>query len=250
MRQTIVYPVLIVLMLAPGQLKAQFAEAGLFSGIGAYQGDLNTDRLAHKVSPAAGMFVRFNHHQRFSSRVSATYGMLRGSDRSTEQTHSNILNEPAYPVVYYEFETRMAELSVMGELHLRTRDRQRLEGGPAPYLFVGIGAIYFDPFPLRLSNGGTQSEPANGAHRHPDDDPDYPNLAVAGLAGGGVTFRLSPRLSAGMEFGMRFTGTDYIDEVSHKGDPGKNDRYVFTGLVLTYGLDYYRNRSSGRGCPY
>ena len=163
MPRCLFYTLLILLMLLPGKLHGQNFEAGPFLGFSAYNGDLNTERVFHKIYPAAGAVARFNHNQRLSTRINATYTVLRGSDRSTVQRYRNVLG-------------------------------------------------------------------------HPD--------------GVGVKYNVSSNFSGSFEIGMRITGTDYLDEVSRKGDPGQNDWYSFTGLTLTYGFDGYRSFRSGKGCPY
>ena len=240
-----IYILLIILMLMPGKLHAQNFEAGAFAGFSAYIGDLNTDRLFYKVYPAAGVVARFNHNQRLSTRINATYSVLRGSDRDTQQTYSNILENVNYPSVYYEFETDMVELSVQSELHLLPFMQGNKLTVWAPYLFAGVGGIYFIPNPMEVSDGGSLRDPAGGVHWHPDDDAGYLHLALLGFAGLGVKYNFSRHFSASLEIGLRITSTDYLDEVSHKGDPGQNDWYTFTGLTLTYGFDSNRDTRSG-----
>ncbi len=245
MRGYLIYIILIILMLMPGKLHAQNFEAGAFAGLSAYIGDLNTNRLFHKVYPAAGAVARFNHSQRLSTRVNATYSVLRGSDRNTSQPYSNILESADYPNIYYEFETSMVELSLQSEFHILAYRQEEMLKAWAPYIFAGAGGIYFSPNPMEASDGGGLRDPAGVAHWHPDDDADYLNLALVGFAGLGIKYKLSRNFSASVEIGLRITSTDYLDEVSHKGDPGRNDWYSFTGLTLTYGVD--RNRSNYNG---
>jgi hypothetical protein len=66
-----------------------------------------------------------------------------------------------------------------------------------------------------------------------------------GFAGLGVKYKLSRNLTVSVEIGLRIASTDYLDEVSLKGNPGNNDWYSLTGLTLTYGFDRYRNTHNG-----
>ncbi len=235
---------LILSLLLPGKLPAQNFEAGAFGGVSSYIGDLYSDRLFHQVYPAAGAVARINHNQRLSTRFNATYSMLLGDDRDTVQLYSNILEHVDHPSVYYAFETRVVEVSVQGEFHLLP---YRHGDGLAiwtPYLFAGAGGLYFSPDPMQRSDGSRLRDATGGAHWHIDDDPGYFNLALVGFAGLGAKYSLSEKLSATLEAGLRITGTDYLDEVSHKGDPGQNDWYTFTGLTLTYSI--VRKRSGIR----
>lgn len=238
-----------LLILLPGRLEAQQLEGGGYAGLSGYQGDLNQGMMFHKISPAAGLLFRVSHTPRLSTRAHAIYSVLRGSDRNTEQTHSNIMAHPAYPDVYYEFETGMIEIGLQGELNLLPFNPGDWLTPMTPYLFLGAGGLFFDPSPMVLSDSGNQRRPAEGAHRHPDDDSAYRSFALMGMAGGGFKFYLSPELSGGFELGLRFTATDYLDEVSQNGDPGIKDRYTFAGFTLTYYLGRLHRRRAP-GCPY
>jgi len=250
MSRSLLYIFLITVMLLPGKLHAQNFEAGPFLGFSAYTGDLNTERMFHKIYPAVGAVARFNHNNRLSTRVNATYTVLRGSDRSTEQPYRNILEDPAHPAVYYEFETDVVEISVQGELNILPFRQGDMLIVWAPYLFAGAGGIYFNPDPMEFANGGTFREPTGGDHWGTGEDGDYLNLALVTFAGVGVKYNVSSNFSGTFEIGMRISNTDYLDEVSRKGDPGQTDWYSFTGLTLTYGFDGYRSFRSGKGCPY
>ena len=103
---------------------------------------------------------------------------------------------------------------------------------------------------MEFANGGTFREPTGGGHWGTGEDGGYLNLALVGFVGVGVKYNVSSNFSGSFEIGMRITGTDYLDEVSQKGDPGQNDWYSFTGLTLTYGFDGYRSFRSGKGCLY
>jgi hypothetical protein len=239
------YVLLIILILWPGKLYAQKFDAGAFAGMSSYFGDLNTDKIFNKVYPAAGAVARFNHNHRLSTRINATYSILRGSDRNSSQPYSNILDDTNYPSVYYEFETSMVEFSLQSEFHILPFWQEDMLKTWTPYLFAGAGGMYFSPNPMKFSEVGSLRDQTGGVHWHPDDDPGYLNLALVGFAGLGVKYRFSRNLTASVEFGMRITSTDYLDEVSHKGDPGKKDKYSFTGLSLTYG--FHSNRSTDNG---
>ncbi len=240
---------LTLLVLTSASLHAQAFEAGILGGMSAYKGDLNTDRIYHKVYPAAGLLLRINHNDRFSTRVNIASSVLRGSDRSSDQPFRNILENPAHPTIYYEVETAIYELSLQGEFNILPFSQGDASTPFSPYLFAGVGGVFFSPDPMEFANGGSIREPTYGDHWHADDDQEYNNLTLAGLAGFGFKYNFTQHLSGGIEFGMRVTTTDYIDEVSNKGDPGKNDWYSFTGFTLTYDLGFLR-RPGRVGCPY
>ncbi len=238
---------MVILMLLPHSLHAQKFEAGLYGGFSAYHGDLNTERIFHKVYPAAGLVLRINHNDRISTRANATWSVLRSSDRSTAQRFINIMDHPDYPAVYYEFETDIFELSIQGEYNILPLASGSASARFTPYLFAGVGGVYFSPNPMEFGNGGTDRQPTQ-AHQHPDDDGEYNNLALVGLTGLGFKYNFTQHLSGSIDVGLRVSTTDYLDEVSHKGDPSKNDGYSFAGFSLTYALGVPRGAQAR--CPY
>jgi hypothetical protein len=245
MSRSPLYVLLFILILMPCKLHAQYFDTGAFAGMSAYIGDLNTDRLFNKVYPAAGAVARFNHNQRLSTRINATYSVLRGSDRNTGKPYNNILNDINYPSVYYAFETSIVELSLQSEFHILPFWPEDFYIAWAPYIFVGAGGLYFSPNPMKFSDDGNLRDHTGGAHWHINDDLGYLNLALVGFAGLGVKYKLSRNLTVSVEIGLRIASTDYLDEVSLKGNPGNNDWYSLTGLTLTYGFDRYRNTHNG-----
>ncbi len=61
--------------------------------------------------------------------------------------------------------------------------------------------------------------------------------------GGGVKYVLNPKYYIAVEFGMRKTFFDYLDNISggntsvknyQYGNPNDYDNYFFTGVTLTY----------------
>lgn len=237
------------LMLTTVGVKAHDFEVGIMGGMVAYNGDLNRDNLYHKVYPAGGLMLRVNHNTRISTRLNAYWGMLRGSDRNTKERFTNILENDNYPATYYAFETSFYEVSLQGEFNILPFPRHAFFTPLAPYLFAGVGGMYFSPDPLMFRYGGIFRAPSDGAHWHADDDQEYAKLALAGFAGIGIKYQLNSRLSGAFEFGFRLTTTDYLDEVSHKGAPDYNDSYSFTGFTLTYKLGQ-QHRPMKVGCPY
>ena len=236
-------------MLSSISLHAQEFEAGILGGMSAYKGDLNTDRLYYKVYPVAGMILRINHSDRISTRANISWTVLRGSDRSIYQPFFNILENPAHPRIYYEFETTTYELSFQGEFNILPFRKDDASTRFAPYIYAGLGGILFEAEPMELDSRTSSISPTNGDHWHDNDDQNYNNLALAGLAGIGFKVNFTSKLSGGIEIGMRLTTTDYLDEVSHKGDPDDNDWYSYTNFTITYGFGS-NSRPSRVGCPY
>lgn len=105
-----------------------------------------------------------------------------------------------------------------------------------PYLFAGVGLLYFDPRteipstvmipgeaePVVLENGGKMVSLAKYDTERPND---YSRFAVVIPVGAGVKFKVSDFLDISAEVSNRITFTDYLDDVSGKSyaDPALFD---------------------------
>ena len=76
----------------------------------------------------------------------------------------------------------------------------------------------------------------------PSKNAAYSNVQIAIPLGGGVKYVLNPKWYVALEFGARFTGFDYLDNISDGNLQYKNyqysnkfdsDIYYFLGLTLT-----------------
>ncbi len=218
--------------------KAQIYEVGTFTGISAYMGDLNTEKLFNKIWLSGGAMIRYNHDQHVSLRLNTSITELRGSDLRGKQPFVILP-----PIKQYEFETTLYELSLQVEINFLPFITGNTDTRFSPYLFGGLGGIYFNP--TAYMNANTQNpvliinDVHWGAAGKPDD---FSNFSIISLFGYGFKFNLSENFIAGFEWGVRYAGlpltkrygTDYLDMVSLKGNPQNNDWYSLIGLTLTY----------------
>ncbi len=224
--------------------QAQVYELGLFGGGAYYLGDLNRGPQGQfkNTEPAFGGFVRYNFDNHLSARANLTHGNVSGTDQDSP---FSILDGEIY-----RFETAITELSVQAEVNFLPYVTGEEESLFSPYIFGGFG--YF-------AISGVE----DGAHWHPDEtasDPNDPairpenyrppaghdNINIVYLFGAGLKYHIASNISGGVEWGLRKTGTDYLDQVSLKGNPRKDDWYGFAGLIFTYKII---DRSSAR-CPH
>ncbi len=217
---------LLGLLLGLTGASAQIYEVGVFAGSAYYMGDLNPSRQFHNPDMALGALMRYNHNQHLSARANLNYGRIGGSDSDSP---FNIDPDPESPV--YEFRTRVFEASLQGEINFLPFDPGYIDTPFTPYIFGGAGAVYYDP---RSVQGNSTEIEATDQFTH---------LWLFGL---GVKFNISRYLTAGTEWGMRHTATDYLDKVHLQGNPKNNDWYSFAGLVLTF---KFRDNSRHH-CPY
>ena len=79
----------------------------------------------------------------------------------------------------------------------------------SPYFFGGGGAFLFNPKAKYQRSGAWES-----LYKYKTEQTDYKRYSAAIIYGMGFKYALDKQWSIGLEFGMRKTFTDYIDDVS------------------------------------
>jgi hypothetical protein len=205
---------LLSVLSAHAQLE-QRSEAGIGAGTFNYTGDLVRFYNFRFSSPAGTVLYRNNINSVVSFRASLTAGKLRASDK-TKPTDAFAVQRNA------SFNIFIVEASTAFEYHfLDWRDtKRRLRF--TPYLFSGLCLFGMSGIPSK-----------NAA---------YSNVQIAIPLGGGVKYVLNPKWYVALEFGARFTGFDYLDNISdgnlqyknyQYGNKFDSDIYYFLGLTLT-----------------
>ncbi len=242
MNRYLEYFLIAVFVLFALPAKAQIYEVGATGGISAYMGDLNTDKVFNKIWGGGGVMLRYNHNEHISARVNAYHTVLRGSDKRESQPY--VILPPGKK---FEFKTTLYELSFQAEINFLPFVTGDIYTRFTPYLFAGLGGIYFDPRGYRDLNASglvkidfDENPPDEwGNEKKPNE---YSNLSIISIIGYGFKFNLSNNFIAGFEWGVRYAGapffkkygTDYLDMVSLKGNPKTNDWYSVLGLTFTY----------------
>ncbi len=203
--------ILICLLLASTGVFAQKSnvEVGVMVGGTNYTGDMIDSRFK-EVNFSAGIILRYNPNYNFSLRGSLFYGKLNGDDAN--------LSDPALRQRNLNFFSPLFEFSGQVEWNLFGFDAYGTKGGKrfSPYLFAGVGIFKFNPktnlngeeFELQpLGTEGQGTTPLQGRKKYA--------LTQASLPfGGGIKLRLAKRVVLALEYGTRFTFTDYLDDVS------------------------------------
>ncbi len=184
---------------------------------------------------------RHNHNEHFASRAGFYYGRLRGSDKYTTNYARQYRN--------LSFRSPVIELSVQMEYSpvreksdnvyvlpdglkdfiIKIKNKLGKKGeatgegelttdiGPMqiyPYVFAGIGGLYFNPkakyndkwYALqKLGTEGQGIEPGTKKYRR---------VTVCVPMGAGIKYKYNKRIAVGLEYGLRKTFTDYMDDVS------------------------------------
>jgi hypothetical protein len=214
MRRSLPFILLVIAFQATAQL-SQRSEAGLGFGTFNYTGDLVRFYNFRFSSPAGTVFYRNNINTEISFRAALTFGRLRASD-AVKPIDAFAAQRNA------SFNIFIVEGSAGFEYHfLDWRDtKRRLRF--TPYLYSGICMF------------GISGVPSKAAA--------YSNVQIGIPLSAGIKYVLNPKWYAAMEFGVRFTGFDYLDNVSdgntaykdyRYGNRFDNDVYYFLGLSVT-----------------
>jgi hypothetical protein len=200
------YLFLIIVFINSLNLFCQRNELGVFLGGSYYLGDLNPGKQFLLPHPAFGFLYRYNFNPRFAYKLNVFYGTVSGADSVSKANVQRNLS----------FKSSVLEMSNEIELNFISFVPGNLNYIFTPYIFGGITIFYFDP--MAKYNGHWYSlEPlgteGQGTSEYPGSNK-YSRTGVAFPFGVGVKFNLSRYICIGLEWGLRKTFTDYLDDVS------------------------------------
>lgn len=180
---------------------------GFFGGGSYYIGDLNP--LQHFVysKPAFGGIFRYNLTKRYSLRFTGSYGQVYGNDADSDdpfQVNRNL-----------SFKSDILELAFGVEIDLFDYNINNMKDPISPYFFYEIAFFKMNPTAelngeyYTLQNLGTEGQGTSLSDRQP-----YKLNQLSIPLGLGVKFNIRKRLAISVEYGIRKTFTDYLDDVS------------------------------------
>jgi hypothetical protein len=212
MRITLI--ICLVLVSTISAVFAQNSEIGFGIGTLTYTGDLATHYSFKNSQPAVTAFYRSNMSKVISLRTGLVVGGLKASDKNSDDPYNRIRNK-SFDILVYDIS------SVMEYHFLNWRDERRLLRF-TPYMYAGLGLF--------------------GMSGRQNKTNEFSDVQLAIPFGAGVKYVINPLWYLSLEFGMRKTFTDNIDDVSASqrntkdfqgGFTFDNDRYFFLGLTLT-----------------
>jgi len=196
------------------EIFAQRSEVGFGLGTFNYTGDLARGYNFSNSKPAGTVFYRSNLSKVVSFRAAITAGKLGATDK-----------RPIDPFAQQRkasFTIFLLEASTVMEYHfLNWRDSKHILRY-SPYLFGGLGLF-----------GMSGNENKTAA---------YSNVQGTIPFGVGIKYIVNPKLYLALEFGVRKTFFDYLDNISvgdqsrknyQYGNPYDNDAYYYLGLSVT-----------------
>lgn len=201
-------------------------------GITAFMGDLGGgNNASHFISdfnftsqrPLLSAGIRYKVLEPLAVKGTFSYGLLSADDAKSSNIYRQDRNL-SFRSSIYEFATQL-EFSIIKEpvshrYSLRRRKKFSLKSLQVnTYLFAGIAGFYFNPKGLDDGPEGTNKwvalQPLGTEGQGLMEGRDkYSRIQLAIPLGIGIKYNISRQISMGVEFGARYTFTDYIDDVS------------------------------------
>ena len=209
-----------------------YSELGVMLGTSYYIGDLN-DQHFRLARPATALQYKTNLNRRFAIRGGFSIGELRGSDKlnnlDTAKFNRNL-----------HFKSPLYEVSGIIEFNFFPYETGNVRHPFTPYIFTGISMLNFNPQARKIDtdtpfdNDGNQTNnewldlqplgtEGQYSSQYPEKSP-YQLIQFAIPVGIGLKASLGERFSMAIEYGLRKTFTDYIDDV---GGTYASPQYLF-----------------------
>ncbi len=244
----------ILLFFLPTFIYGQYHnELGFFNGMSYYLGDLNPSKQFAMSRFVYGGMYRFSIDEHKSLRINGYYGSVEADDAVIGYNENRNLH----------FRSIIGEISIQGEINFLPFNPGDSYTIHTPYIFGGIGGFKFNP--QAKCNDGLWHD-LQPLKTEGQNEP-YDLYAASYIFGIGYKFHISKYFTGSLEWGMRRTSTDYLDDVSNsyanpdnfdselayqlsdrslenrgqntnkmRGNPYRKDWYSFAGFILTFKL--------------
>ncbi|MCU0423046.1 MAG: DUF6089 family protein [Bacteroidia bacterium] len=197
------------LIMSVSQSDAQNIEFGVFAGASNYMGDVGGQKLHFDQTHFSAAFIgRYNISSKVAVKGFIGYGRVSGAD--------SLSNDPKVKIRNMNFFSDIYEFSAHLEYNLVRYNVRGRSGNPlVPYLFGGIGIFHYNPKTnflgdvYELQPLGTEGQ---GTTQY-NELKKYDLTTVCIPMGIGFKKKVSPSFVVGLELGMRFTFTNYLDDV-------------------------------------
>lgn len=215
-------------------------EIGVQYGLSYYTGELNkaghfNPNFSHN---AYGLYYREALNSRWALRFGGVYGFVSGADSLSASDVNQNRN--------LSFSSRVIEGSFLVEFNFLHYHSYIQKDYFSPYLVGGFGLFRFNP--IGNLNGNSYE-----LHAIQTEGVAYSRLAAAFIIGAGIKFKFSHRILFGLEWALRRTTTDYLDDVSsfYPSDPSLMDNTTvgLSNKSFEQGNNGQNNWGSQRGNP-
>lgn len=188
--------------------KGQVSELGITGGVSYYIGDINpTKHYPDHTHLAGGLMYRYNFNERYALRLQGLYGKLEAYDIGSPDTLQQLRNLGFRSVVF--------EASALLEINFfKYRGLAKDSRTWTPFVFGGLAYFHTDP-QNKLGDTWYDLQPLGTEGQGTGSGGDSYSLNQFCIPfGAGVKFALTNKLDLQLEWGLRRTYTDYIDDVS------------------------------------
>ena len=200
-------------------------EIGPLLGVSYYQGDLVASDYVdfRETNFGFGFFVRNNVHPNISLRANVLHGTISGNDNNSDRLRFRGVT----------FSSPLTEGSVQLEFDFlghRRYNNFQFKKTISPYIFAGFGFALVKQ-KVNYNTAGNEMLPESISR---DLSADADQAKFAAPIGAGIKVDLSDTWTVGAEMGWRAAFTDFLDGISHAGNPESNDAYIFGGVTVAF----------------
>lgn len=176
-------------------------ELGFSVGTSWYNGDLNTSTIFGRnyLNQCFGMQVKRNLNRRWAFRSELNYGALNADDAWSLDDFQRSRN--------LNFQTKLYEFAAGIEFNFLEFDALNKRYKFSPYTFIELGLFHFNPETI-VEGNVYKLRPLMTENKA------YSLTTVCIPFGFGLKAAPNDRIILGLEWGMRKTYSDYIDDVS------------------------------------
>lgn len=208
MRKTLLIALLSFLTLNTSAQFINKSEFGIIVGGGNYIGDINPNYNFYNTKLMIGAIYRYNINPRWVLKGNLLFGSVEAED-----SHFGKIRN-------LSFQSKINEISATCEFNFFDYKTGSKKHRISPYIFGGIGVFFMNPktlikHPLTYETEWVELQPLSteGQGMEGYDSP-YSLTQISIPFGLGVKFSVSKYICLGLEWGLRKTFTDYIDDVS------------------------------------
>ncbi len=197
----------ILLLLAGLQASAQYHEIGVMGAQAHYIGDINpSNHIPAEFFPGGGLIYRYNFNDRIAFKASVLYGRMYAADEDSDSEWQQNRN--------LHFRSDIFEISTQIEINFLTYEIGDPKRPSTPYLFAGLSIFRHNP-QAEFSNRWLDLQPLGTEGQGIEGYEDRYNLTQISIPFGvGFKFNIWRNFGGAVEWGMRRTFTDYLDDVS------------------------------------
>jgi hypothetical protein len=197
------YFIFLMVLMGSGLSGQQGWEAGAWSGVAYYLGDLNTNYDLSRPGIGTGLVGRYNFNPRVAFRFGLNYSRVSADDQYSDNIYERARN--------LSFRSDIYDMGGRVEFNFMPFRHGSKTEFFTPYFFTGLGLFRFNPKAfyngewVELQPLGTEGQDIDAEYRLTSGNFQY---------GGGLKISLNYVWSINLEFGGHAVFTDYLDDVS------------------------------------